>query len=73
MCDRYSVRHGYICEDCFEELVATGRQTDIKMFMDTEKQPRELEDSNAVFNLYDSIFPDHRDRHDTKQNRYYGG
>lgn len=33
MCDRLSHEHGYICNDCFDELVASGSLTDIDDFM----------------------------------------
>lgn len=53
-CDRYSTEHGYICPECFEELVDTGPTTDIKEFMDTPKQSKDREAEararyNAVF------------------------
>ena len=35
MCDRVSEKHGYICDECFEELVATGIDTNIETFMGT--------------------------------------
>lgn len=35
MCDRCSPIHGYICNDCFEELVNTGVDTSIEFFMVT--------------------------------------
>lgn len=34
MCDRYSHRYGYICDDCFSQLILTGG--DIQDFMDSE-------------------------------------
>ncbi len=38
ICDLNSDKHGNICEDCFDELVLTGSDTDISAFMETEKQ-----------------------------------
>jgi hypothetical protein len=35
MCDRYSHTYGYICNECFEELVALGANVDIEVFMKT--------------------------------------
>lgn len=32
MCDRYSSRYGYICNECFAELVAK-RTLDVESFM----------------------------------------
>lgn len=37
MCHRYSSKHGYICHECFKELVQSGAETNIKMFMESEK------------------------------------
>lgn len=35
MCDRYSYKYGYLCNECFNELVNSG--VDIETFMGTEK------------------------------------
>lgn len=35
MCDRYSHKYGYICYECFEELINTD--LNIKIFMETPK------------------------------------
>ena len=40
MCDRYSDEHGYICDECFEDLVNTGLFTDIHNFMESTKTPK---------------------------------
>lgn len=37
MCDRYSHEYGYICDECFKELIAIGSITHIYTFMDTPK------------------------------------
>ena len=37
MCNRYSLTHGYICNECFEELVNLGAEANIDTFMKTEK------------------------------------
>jgi len=37
MCSRLSPEYGYICDDCFEELVNSGIDTDIEEFMRSEK------------------------------------
>ena len=52
MCDRYSFTHGYICDDCFEELVET-RPDSIAAFMAAEK-PEQRPDLRA---FYDKEFP----------------
>ena len=36
MCDRYDYNYGYICDECFEELVATD-PSNIGSFMWTSK------------------------------------
>ncbi len=33
MCDRYSLNFGYICQECFDELVQSGIETRIAEFM----------------------------------------
>ena len=35
MCDRYSLTHGYICYDCYEELINSDKP--IVVFMNTRK------------------------------------
>ena len=37
MCDRHSLEHGYICNECFEELIKLGLNADIHDFMDSVK------------------------------------
>jgi len=55
-CDRYSDKHGYICPECFIELIDSGVSTDIKEFMDSEKHSElELAKETASFR-YDRIF-----------------
>ena len=42
MCNRYSPTYGYICNDCIEELAASG-DMNIQIFMNTPKnQEKEL-------------------------------
>lgn len=54
MCDLYSPTYGYICNSCFNELVESGAETNIKEFMEGEKQPdvtgEALARYSAVFN-----------------------
>jgi len=33
MCDRFSITYGYICGECFQQLVQRGPGVDIKKFM----------------------------------------
>ena len=39
LCDRYSQRYGYICNDCFSELLESTDPPDV--FMNTDKYSRE--------------------------------
>ena len=55
MCNRYSNTYGYICDECFNELVAKGVRTDIEQFMRSDKQSNNTE---AIEIYFDSIFPD---------------
>lgn len=52
MCDRYSYEYGYLCSDCFEELVQKDYRN-IKSFLGTE--PDNDEDARRAY--YDAIFP----------------
>lgn len=52
MCDRYSREYGYICYDCFRELVRVN-PSDIDAFMDTK--PNFAEQEN-VLEKFDKIF-----------------
>ncbi len=55
MCDRYSSEHGYICNECFKELVSRGVDQSITEFMDEHKN----EESRVIFayDYFDSKFP----------------
>lgn len=55
MCDRLSSEHGYICNDCFEELVLLGVQTNITEFMESHKTKSQEKHSRAYF---EAVFPD---------------
>lgn len=50
MCDRLSRTYGYICSDCFQELVSKGSKTNIESFMDSSKPVESEEDSYEFFN-----------------------
>jgi hypothetical protein len=58
MCDRLSHKHGYICHECFEELVALGVKTDIDEFLDS---PRKDANKDAARAYFETIFPMPRD------------
>lgn len=62
MSDRYSPEYGYLCYECFEELVASGVDTDIEAFMRAGKRTNKKEAAEAYFN---EIFPSrHEDAND---------
>ena len=50
MCDRYSPTYGYICEECFEELVNSGATTNIQDFMNSEKSKENKGEAKARYN-----------------------
>jgi hypothetical protein len=57
MCDRYSHEYGYICDECYEELLHSGIQ-DIQKFMDSPKREDFFNDEreeylSGVFQLRD--------------------
>jgi len=51
LCDRLSNVYGYICNECFEELVNSGSAAIMK-FMATEQKEHELDRG-----FYEKIFP----------------
>ena len=56
MCDRYSRKYGYICYECFDELVKLGAFKDIQEFMNTPKVEENIY-SPSAFEVFDHIFP----------------
>jgi hypothetical protein len=54
MCDRLSQTYGYICNECFDELVGLGPETNINSFMDSEKKGSTKDEAYARF---DAAFP----------------
>lgn len=55
-CDRHSLDHGYICYECFKELVSLGPTVCINTFMSTEKI-NTVEDTKRIAKIkYDKIF-----------------
>jgi hypothetical protein len=57
MCDRSSNQYGYICNDCFDELVASGQHTNIEIFMDTPKT-NDPTNKELAYERYNNEFPD---------------
>lgn len=56
MCDRLSPEHGYICYECFNELVSKGPEVNISLFM-ASKKPGSYNKEEA-YARYDAAFPD---------------
>jgi len=52
MCRRFSAAFGYICDDCFEELVGLGVKVDVAGFMGSEP----LLDSGPAKAYFDELF-----------------
>lgn len=63
MCDRYSHKHGYICHECFSELVDLGPSVDISTFMESIKQTEPNKSINAL-KVYDAEFPVRHEEHE---------
>lgn len=55
MCDRYSYKHGYLCHECFDELVAKGPNVEVEEFMGS-KPPSPL-DQPSAYDKWDEEFP----------------
>ena len=55
MCDRYSHEYGYICNECFEELVNLGPQANIGAFMDSDKDKGTF-DERASYEYFSQKF-----------------
>lgn len=53
MCDWYSSEYGYICNNCFDELISRGVHVDIEEFMDSRSSPV---DTRAAENYWKTIF-----------------
>jgi hypothetical protein len=49
MCDRHSLNYGYICSDCFSELIDLGPETVIEEFLNSPKRPSREERAQAKF------------------------
>jgi hypothetical protein len=52
MCDRYSSTYGYICNECFDELVASGKKN-IQKFMESNRNSYK---NKRDYHYYDDIF-----------------
>lgn len=58
LCDRYSSDFGYICSDCFDELVQLGevRVERVEAFMNSPKRVYRPEPVD-VYGILNKIFP----------------
>ena len=56
MCDRYSYEYGYICDDCFTELVSLGVETNIDFFMESTKIDINEDNEDMAFIRFDRVF-----------------
>lgn len=64
MCTRYSSKHGYICNECFEELIDMGVEANIKWFMSTPKKNHLHGMEEVARNRFEIEFPDTESYHD---------
>lgn len=55
MCDRYSNEHGYICSECFDEMVESEQFESIEEFMNTEKNTY-IDNTNNSYENLNEIF-----------------
>ena len=55
MCDRLSYEYGYICYECFEELIELGINADIKDFMNSKKHTKTSRYTAVEF--FSEVFP----------------
>jgi len=53
MCDNYSRKYGYLCNDCLRELISKGIKQDIREFMESDK---EEVNEKASFAYFSEIF-----------------
>lgn len=56
LCDRHSYEYGYLCNDCFEELVDLGINVNIEKFLQTSPGSNENK-KNKSYEKWSKIFP----------------
>lgn len=61
MCDRYAMGTGYICNDCFEELLISGIGTCLPEFMDSEPKRIQPDLKEVTYKYWDNIFSRNED------------
>lgn len=57
LCDRHSTEYGYICPECFNDLVNKGVESSISVFMAVVKPPRQDEDRELAQRRFEQEFP----------------
>jgi len=57
MCDRYSHKYGYICDECFEELYALQQIPDIEKFMMSLKKKWSSNERQLMEDYLNNEFP----------------
>ena len=57
MCGRYSSIYGYICDDCFDQLVEFGPRVDVREFMASFKTPENVASKTEATARYNVTFP----------------
>jgi hypothetical protein len=57
MCDRISYKYGYICEECFEELVNKGVRTSVAEFMASDKRNNGDNLPQVTRMYFEEVFP----------------
>ena len=55
MCDYYSPIYGYICNECFEELME-GKERSIEAFMESIKDGDKFDDTQGWVDFVNNIF-----------------
>jgi len=58
MCDRYHYEYGYICDECFDELVNLGIQQEVADFMNSEKDYSRQQSTDVDYEHFNDIFTD---------------
>ncbi len=58
LCDRLSDRWGYICDECFDELTATGVDTKVGEFMDS-RVDRDRPTPEEAYQYFNRMFRSH--------------
>jgi len=57
MCDRYSHIYGYICNECFAELVSLGPGASVPGFLESTRAEDPDALKRAALLRFDAVFP----------------